>query len=535
MLKLTEANLKKIISIIFFFVYAYSYSLTLPEPKFSKKYTIELTKNEKEDVKYFTFDRQYIQGKRLLRVSNSDAEFAAAYGNMGYAKYKLFQYSKAIPLMEKAKEYAYKSNFVRYMFGMNLSLKDTYLKTGLKQKSDECWKELLRIANKYNDDNLNFSVYDVYANDFEKVKKYEKAIYYRKKQLDLIKKNSKNELLHAEIKGIIAYDYLKIDDISNAHKYISDASKIIDDNKKKYEVQELEFYYMVKALFACQNKDIYSSKKYFELALDKAKSKNNKDNFILISEELVKTNIDFPKSRLVFEDYINNQNLKAGEVEKVIKQDEKLKRSEIKRYNSFAIYLSISVTILLIAIAAILFINKRKNKKLVTKVEKILQEAKNKEAFYNTQILQVSDSPQHIIKEKKPELKTDKKQGTVLSEEREKELLSKIEMFEKGEDFIRKGFTMTQMAALLESNAVYINFVLQKYRDKKFNDYINEIKVKYIVKKLVDNPEYLNYKISYLSELCGFGNHSHFTQIFKKELGISPSEFILGLSKKSKG
>ena len=151
-------------------------SQNYPEPKFNKDFTKVL--NEKFDTKYFTFEKQYEKGKRLLNVSHSGAEFARSYGNMGYAKYKLFQYSEAIPIMEKAKLYANKSNYVLYMFGMNITLKDAYRQSGLLKKSEECWQEAQNIAKKYNDDNLYFTLYYVFAQDYEKEGKYTEAIAY---------------------------------------------------------------------------------------------------------------------------------------------------------------------------------------------------------------------------------------------------------------------------------------------------------------------------------------------------------------------
>jgi YesN/AraC family two-component response regulator len=113
-----------------------------------------------------------------------------------------------------------------------------------------------------------------------------------------------------------------------------------------------------------------------------------------------------------------------------------------------------------------------------------------------------------------------------ISIEAEKELLVKLKEFENKDAFTKKGFTMYNMESSFGANRMYINYILQKYRGKNFSNYINEIRIKYIVNKISNNSEYLNYKISYLAELSGFSNHSRFTQIFKKELQISPSEFI---------
>ncbi|MGO4710816.1 helix-turn-helix domain-containing protein [Chryseobacterium sp. 2TAF14] len=55
------------------------------------------------------------------------------------------------------------------------------------------------------------------------------------------------------------------------------------------------------------------------------------------------------------------------------------------------------------------------------------------------------------------------------------------------------------------------------------------MKIKYVIEYLQNNPQHLKYKINHLSELCGFATHSHFTKVFTKETGISPSEFISNL------
>lgn len=57
------------------------------------------------------------------------------------------------------------------------------------------------------------------------------------------------------------------------------------------------------------------------------------------------------------------------------------------------------------------------------------------------------------------------------------------------------------------------------------------MRVKYIVKKLKTEPNYLNYKVSYLAEESGFSSHSSFATVFKNITGISPNVFIELLKK----
>ncbi|MBN9313454.1 MAG: hypothetical protein BGO40_06125 [Chryseobacterium sp. 39-10] len=499
------------------------FSQNYPEPNFSKKFNQKL--NEKFDTKYFTYEKQFELGKQLLKLSHSDAEFARSYGNMGYAKYQLLKYSEAIPLMEKAKQYAQKSNYVLFLFGMNITLKDAYKKIGFHKKSDECWEEAQNIAKKYNDDKLLFSVYNVFATDFENVGKYDDAITYHKKNLELIKDDQKNILTAASINSSIAYDYLKGNQIEQAKSYLIKATPIIENKENTHKIQELEIYYLAKALFAYQKHDKNEAKNYFKLGLDEAKRRNDKEKFVLITEELLKTDINFSNSKLIFETYIDSQNTKAGEIGKVVGKDEYHKTELIKRSKSYISSLLISIFIIAVLSSILIYFYKRKNQRLKEKIDQIVADFNNKH-ITNAQSIQNNST---FIDNKPTEIR----KTISISTETEQYLLQKIEQFEKGNDFTEKSFTMAKMAALMDSNAMHINYVLQKYRGKTFTDYINELKINYIVRLLINNPQYLNYKISYLSDIAGFSNHSRFTQIFKKELGVSPSEFISGLEAKN--
>lgn len=508
--------------IIFSIIPSILFSQNYPEPKFSKEYLDEF--NKEIDTRHFTYEREYKRAERLLEISRSDAEFARSYANMGYAKYKLFKYSEAIPLMEKAKQYAQKSNYVLFLFGMNITLKDAYKKIGFHKKSDECWEEAQNIAKKYNDDKLLFSVYNVFATDFENVGKYDDAITYHKKNLELIKDDQKNILTAASINSSIAYDYLKGNQVQQAKSYLIKATPIIENKENTHKIQELEIYYLAKALFAYQKHDKNEAKNYFKLGLDEAKRRNDKEKFVLITEELLKTDINFSNSKLIFETYIDSQNTKVGEIGKVVGKDEYHKTELIKRSKSYISSLLISIFIIAVLSLMLIYFYKRKNKRLKEKIDQILEDFDNK----NTPIAQSKQKDSTFADNKLIEIK----KTISISTETEQYLLQKIEQFEKGNDFTEKSFTMAKMAALMESNAMHINYVLQKYKGKTYTDFINELKINYIVQLLINNPQYLNYKISYLSDLAGFSNHSRFTQIFKKELGISPSEFISGLEAK---
>ena len=122
---------------------------------------------------------------------------------------------------------------------------------------------------------------------------------------------------------------------------------------------------------------------------------------------------------------------------------------------------------------------------------------------------------------------------SVLSDDKEIEILNGLAKFEEKNKFRDVNLSLSSLASSLKTNRTYLSEVIKKNKGKNFNAYINELRINYIVRKLYNNPEYLNYKISYLAEDCGFVSHSSFATIFKSVLGISPSTFIQNLKEES--
>ncbi len=113
-----------------------------------------------------------------------------------------------------------------------------------------------------------------------------------------------------------------------------------------------------------------------------------------------------------------------------------------------------------------------------------------------------------------------------IPKETETLLLDRLEKFETGTKYLSKDISLAQMATLFETNTKYLSEVINKYKGKNVNLYINELRIKYIVEKLKTDPRYLHYKVSYLAEECGFSSHSNFSAIFKSITGITPNVFI---------
>ena len=114
----------------------------------------------------------------------------------------------------------------------------------------------------------------------------------------------------------------------------------------------------------------------------------------------------------------------------------------------------------------------------------------------------------------------------VLLPKTEQELLEKLNEFEVSHDYLDKNMSFSVLVGQLGTNAKYLSHIIKNHKNKDYNTYINELRIQYIVDKLRTDPEYLNYKISYLAEESGFSSHSKFSANFKRMVNLSPSEFI---------
>lgn len=119
-----------------------------------------------------------------------------------------------------------------------------------------------------------------------------------------------------------------------------------------------------------------------------------------------------------------------------------------------------------------------------------------------------------------------------IPEKTENLILSNLETFEKSKDVRDPSLSLSVLAKRMNTNSKYLSEVINKHKGKNFNNYLNELRVNYIVEKLTQNHEYLQYKTSYLAEEAGFASRTTFTTIFKNVTGKSPSQFIDELKNK---
>ena len=109
------------------------------------------------------------------------------------------------------------------------------------------------------------------------------------------------------------------------------------------------------------------------------------------------------------------------------------------------------------------------------------------------------------------------------------QIISKLDQFERELLFTKKNISLPYLATYCKTNTKYLSIVINTEKHKDFYNYINELRVSYLMELLISNPYYRRLKVSALATKAGFSSPSKLAHNFKKEAGISPSEFIKSL------
>ncbi|WP_452224634.1 helix-turn-helix domain-containing protein [Lacinutrix chionoecetis] len=310
--------------------------------------------------------------------------------------------------------------------------------------------------------------------------------------------------------------YSNLAKYDSAAVYIDKTLKMIDSAQITNLYQKAIIYKELGHLFL-QKKEFSKSEETLFIASKFAEIINNPILLMEINNELAINYLATNKKiqHKIYNDRfltLNNQ-VKLNEQEAVntlynilSKQEKQLINNEKQLHNKYLYFLLASI--LLIVIIGVYFIIKSESRK------KRLREIIN--------YLKVSRSNYLNAKPtKKP-----KPKGIVIPEETEQAILVKLKKFETTKKFLNKDMSLAVLAGQFETNTKYLSGVINKHYDDNFNTFINKLRINYIIDKLQNDANYINYKISFLAEESGYSSHSSFATVFKSIVGMSPVTFI---------
>lgn len=217
------------------------------------------------------------------------------------------------------------------------------------------------------------------------------------------------------------------------------------------------------------------------------------------------------------------QKSKLGAATEIIKTENKEKKSITSNFYKVAIGLGLVI----IALLTLLSLQRRKHIREKTAFEAFRKSRASEESNSTVR----SYKPESYDEFEKPETSESSEayldqRKKIVSEETEGRLLRALEAFEEKYGYNEKGISLGKIATKLGTNTKYLSFVIKKHRADNFSNYINGLRINYILQKIENEFEYRKYKVSYLAEESGFSSASAFTKVFNDVTGVSPSSYI---------
>ncbi len=323
--------------------------------------------------------------------------------------------------------------------------------------------------------------------NYYKLKEYDKALAYYSGALDKLNKMPDNFLKALVLNGI-AQVYIGKKDVHKAKKYIDQADSIAE--KSPY--------------LNLKNEVFKTSQEYYILVKDIEKLQENKVKQDSVIEKIADKNLEF----------INHSYSGLEKKKKAIEVKSKQKN-----------VLLILFIILLLSGVIYFVIYRRHQKKTISKIKQILKEM---DQMKNAPVKISIAETWNLQKEEDNESEDNREyeQQAIMSPITEKKILSGLDKFEQTLLYTRNTVSLPYLASYCNTNIKYLSHIINTYKQKDFNNYINELRIKYIIEKLKNDPQYHKYKISTLAEEAGFSSQSKFAAAFKKVTTVSPSEFL---------
>ncbi|MFZ4927975.1 helix-turn-helix domain-containing protein [Chryseobacterium sp. Mn2064] len=127
---------------------------------------------------------------------------------------------------------------------------------------------------------------------------------------------------------------------------------------------------------------------------------------------------------------------------------------------------------------------------------------------------------------KKLKISLEEKTKGLLPDDKLQDLKTKLEQFEKSKKFLRKNITIDSLAKDLGTNRDYLSKSVNELKGKNFSQYLNEVRINYIIQELKDNEKLRKHTILSIANDIGYNNSESFANAVKKITGTLPSYYI---------
>ena len=494
--------------------------------------TVAFTQNKsKYEEIYNSIDqlpksRQLIVGDSLLKHAKTDHDKVYALFYRAHTEMYADDYSKSYHYLVKADSLIDLNGFKKEKVNSLNMLNGIY--KNLKMYSN--FYDNIQVLNKIVEDAPKDDPYYTrvkagnllsLANYYSFIKDQNKALQSFKDCIQFLEKHHLNNITLVKALNDLAILYAEMDDLELS---IITFNKMNAINTKYVNNKHfMMLYYLNVGVNYKLKKEFENSREFLEKGLELANEYNIefyksslKDQLAIIYDSIgenEKAKVLESEQLKVAKEVFKNKLLTN---EQVTSNLNKINKKQIEKSQKSYQSLIIIAVIVFIVMLIIVFIESRKRKIIKQKFDQIILDYENR--------------VENKIEVDEVFFEEEKKSIELMSKAKENEILEALNEFEKSEKFLQQDMSISSLAAALNTNIKYVSYILKKYRNCNYNQYINQMRIDYLINLLIVNPTYRKYKLDHLANIIGFSNNSRLTTIFKQYKGISPSVFIKNLS-----
>lgn len=475
---------------------------------------------------------------RLLEVKEKCKKIDYKVGAMRSSRvlallyYNGGNYEKTLEELRFFEKYAKELEHNEYLSDIHRLRSNVYGEMGLIQESFQELEKSLPYADKIKNPYKKALIYESYAGLYTKMGDGEKEIYYRQKSIEQSNRmlESRQRMINAKYQNL-AYQYAGIALVYNTLNVNDSADFYFHEALKIHENEKYNIYVNGRAVLLSEMAKFYSDNGEHSKAIVYGKRAEGFEKqapmayirksiyHSLFNSYLETTKKDSSKYYLKAYTSLNDSLLSAEKasimspVKQIISDNETENKAFVRNI------ITISAALLIVLIFGGWLYWTRKNKILHKKYKKLIARIKSENAQLHTNLeLENVDSGED-------------KTVAKITDDTTKTLLQKLVKFESSDRYLRKNINLTWLSNDFDTNPRYLSAIIKDHRKKTFANYINGLKISYIIHKLVEDPMYREYKINYLAQECGYASSQVFVIAFKRETGFTPSYFVSKIKK----
>ncbi len=214
-------------------------------------------------------------------------------------------------------------------------------------------------------------------------------------------------------------------------------------------------------------------------------------------------------------DQVNNVN-KAGFLYELDKMNEEQKSLTIKhQHDRQMLWVITGFLMLTLLMLTLLLINRNR----IKRKNRILYEI-------NLALLAADEQRRRMDEEQNSAIA--EKYGTARMDEQSTEELWQdiVHVMEYSQEIFGESFNVARLAELIGAKPNYVSQAINQHEGWSFTSLLGHYRIREACRRMNDTANYGSYTIEGIAQSVGYSSRSHFVKLFKKQTGLTPSDYM---------